>query len=101
MSEPTLVQEAGAVTTSGKTPKGDHARLVWVLIILSSIAVTLAALAVGVQQLVLNTDRWIATVGPLASNPNVQSSIANAAATQVLSTIDLQGRVQALPPAVQ
>jgi hypothetical protein len=101
MSEPTLVQDAAGVTTSGKTRKGEHVLLVWVLIILSSVAVVLATLAVGVQQLMLNNDRWVATVGPLASNANVQSSIANAAATQLLSAIDLQGRVQGLPPAVQ
>jgi hypothetical protein len=80
---------------------GEHERLVWVLIVLSSIAVVLATFAVGVQQLVLNTDRWVATVGPLASDPTVQSSVANAAATQALNAIDVQGRVQALPQAVQ
>jgi hypothetical protein len=87
--------------TSGKTRKSEHAPLVWVLIVLSSIAVVLATFAIGVQQVVLNTDRWVATVGPLASDPTVQTSVANAAATQALSAIDVQGRVQALPSAVQ
>jgi hypothetical protein len=106
MSEPSLVQQTASdgrttVAASGKTPKGEHPLLGWVLIVLSSIAVVLATFAIGVQQLVLNTDRWVATVGPLASDPTVQSSVANAAATQALSAIDVQGRVQALPPAVQ
>jgi hypothetical protein len=106
MSEPTLIQHTAggdrtSVAASGKTPKGEHAALVWALIVLSSIAVVLATFAIGVQQLVLNTDRWVATVGPLASDPTVQASVANAAATQALSAIDVQGRVQALPSAVQ
>jgi hypothetical protein len=87
--------------TYDQTLKNEHQPFVWVLIVLSSVAVVLATLAVGVEQLVLNTDRWVATVGPLASDPTVQSSVANAAATQALSAVNVQGRVQALPPAVQ
>ena len=45
MSEPTLVHDAATITTSGKTRKGEHVLLVWVLVILSSIAVVLATLA--------------------------------------------------------
>jgi hypothetical protein len=95
------VSEPSLAHVSGKTPKGEHQVLVWTLIVLSSIAVALATLAVGVQQLVLNTDRWVATVGPLATDPTVQSSVANAAATQTLNAVDLQGRVQSLPAPVQ
>ncbi len=106
MSEPSLVQQTApadesSVVTSGKTPKGENAVLVWVLVILSSSTLVLATLGIGIQQLVLNTDRWVATVGPLASDPRVQSSVANAAATQVLGAIDVQGRVQSLPRPVQ
>jgi hypothetical protein len=106
MSEPNSVQPAVAgvatsVGASGETRKGEHSLLVWFLVVCASLAVVLATLAIGVQQLVLNTDRWVATVGPLASDPTVQSSVANAAATQALSAIDVQGRVQALPRPVQ
>jgi len=106
MSEPSLAHSAAAgdaasFATYGKTPKGEHTLLTWVLIVLASIAVSLATLAIGVQQLVLNTDRWVATVGPLATDSDVQSSIANAAATQVLGAIDVQGRVQSLPGPIQ
>ena len=106
MNEPSVFQQgaaghAGLDVTSGKTRKSEHVLLVWILIVLSSVAVVLATLAVGVQQLVLNTDRWVATVGPLASDPTVQSSVANAAATQALNAMDVQRRVQSLPPAVQ
>jgi hypothetical protein len=106
MSEPSLAQQtaavnAASVATSGKTPKGERPVLSWVLIVLASIVLPLATLSIGVQQLVLNTDRWVSTVGSLATDPNVQSSVANAAATQVLGAIDVQGRVQSLPRPVQ
>ncbi len=38
--------------------------VVWVLIDLSCALVVLGTIAVGVQQLLLNTDRWVSPVGP-------------------------------------
>jgi hypothetical protein len=89
------------VSASATTRPGDRGVLLWTLIALSCIAVVLATLAVGVQQLTLNTDRWVATVGPLASDPTVQSSVANAAAGQVVSALDVQRRVESLPRPLQ
>jgi hypothetical protein len=57
--------------------------------------IVLATMAVGVQQTLLNTDRWVAVVGPLASDPQVQSSVA--AATTAMTIDAVQSRTQALP----
>ena len=68
---------------------------------LSCVVIVLATLALGVQQTLLNTDRWVAVVGPLASDPTVQSSVAQTTATMALNAIDLQGRTQSLPGPVR
>ncbi len=75
--------------------------VVWALTILSCLLVVLATVALATQQLLLNTDRWVAVVGPLASNARVQTSVANTAAAVTLNALDVQGRVQALPAPVR
>ncbi|MBV9357078.1 MAG: hypothetical protein JO023_16320 [Chloroflexi bacterium] len=89
-----------AVTTLARASSGSTV-ITWVLVVVSSVLVVLATLAVGIQQVLLNTDRWVAVVGPLATNPIVQASMAETAATLTLDALDLQGRVQSLPTPVQ
>ena len=74
---------------------------IWTLTVLSCIVVVLATVTLAAQQLLLNTDRWVAVVGPLASNATVQASVANTAAAVTLNALDLQNRVQALPAPVR
>jgi hypothetical protein len=87
---PTVEPTPGRDTSS-------RAIAVWVLIVLSCSLVVLATIAVGVQQVLLNTDRWTAAVGPLATNPTVQSSVADTAAALALNALDVPGRVASLP----
>ena len=61
--------------------------MVWVLIVISCVLVVVGTLAVGVQQLLLNTDRWVAVVGPLAKDPTVQTSMADTAATLTVNAL--------------
>lgn len=69
--------------------------LTTILTVISCLVIVLATVALGVQQTLLNTDRWVAVVGPLASDPQVQSSVA---ATTTAMTMDaVQSRTQALP----
>ena len=85
--------------TSAQKGTGGSGVLVWVLIVAACVAVVLATLAIGVEQVLLNTDRWVGAVGPLASDPDVQSSLAEAAATQATTAIDTQ--LQSLPGPLQ
>ncbi|MBV9578447.1 MAG: hypothetical protein JO057_07655 [Chloroflexi bacterium] len=68
-----------------------------VLTVIACCVIVLATISFGVQQTLLNTDRWVAVVGPLASDPGVQSSVAQATAATALNALDLEGRTQALP----
>jgi hypothetical protein len=78
-----------------------RATLVWALIALTCVLAVAATLAVGIQQVVLNTDRWVAAVGPLSADAGVQTSVANTAAAVTLNALDVQGRVQSLPGPLQ
>jgi hypothetical protein len=75
--------------------------VVWLLTAIACVLVVFATLAVGVQQVLLNTDRWVGVVGPLASDHGVQTSVANTAAALTTSALDVSGRTQSLPGPVQ
>jgi hypothetical protein len=76
--------------------------LVGVLIVLACLMTVLATLTVGAQQLLLNTDRWVAVIGPLAENTAVQDDVANAIADATVGAIDTRALVaNALPSPAQ
>jgi len=47
---------------------------------------------------VLNTDRYVATVAPLAEDPAVQASIAHKVTDQVFDALDVQGKLAGVLP---
>lgn len=69
------------------------------LIVACCVVVVLATVVIGIEQVLLNTDRWAGAVGPLASDPAVQSSLADAAATQAMTALDAQ--IKSLPGPLQ
>src|SRR4051812_24461352 len=96
MTVPTASLDAnGNAATTGR------GILVWALIVVSSVLIVLATLAVGVQQVLLTTDRWTAAVAPLATNPTVQASVADAAAGLTLNALDLRSRAATLPAPIR
>jgi hypothetical protein len=48
------------------------------------------------RRTVLNTDRYVATVGPLASDPAVQDYLARMVTDQVFQALDVQGRLESV-----
>jgi hypothetical protein len=69
------------------------------LIILGVLSLVLAPLAIWGRNLILNTDRYVSTVSPLASDPAVQGAIITAVNKQVESNLDVSGLVgSVLPP---
>ena len=70
-----------------------------VLITLGAVFITLAAPAIWGRNLVLNTDRYVETLAPLASDPGVQQAVVKAVDQQFDANVDLTSRVRsALPP---
>src|SRR5580765_5937333 len=82
---------SGSAGSAPSTGTSGRSIAVWVLIVVSCVLMVLATLAVGLQQVLLNTDRWTAAIAPLARNPTVQASVADTAAGLTLNALDVRG----------
>jgi hypothetical protein len=61
------------------------------LIVLACVLVPLSVVAVWTRNLVGNTDRYVQTVTPLASDPDVQNAITDQITAQIFASIDIKG----------
>ena len=64
-----------------------------ILVALTVLVFTVTVPAVWGARTVLNTDRYVATVGPLAADPAVQASIATKLTDQVFLALDVEGKL--------
>jgi hypothetical protein len=78
-------------------PPGVAARQRWrtilatLLIVLGCVLAPLSAVAIWTRNQVTNTDRYVATVSPLASDPAIQHAMADQITAQVFKYLDVQG----------
>jgi hypothetical protein len=61
------------------------------LIVLACLLAPLSVVAVWARNQVTNTDRYVATVAPLAEDPAIQTAIADQITAQVFTYIDVRG----------
>src|SRR5215216_6848433 len=61
------------------------------LIVVACVLAPLSVVAVWTRNQVTNTDRYVATVTPLASDPAIQKAIADKITAQVFTYIDIRG----------
>jgi hypothetical protein len=74
---------------------------VGLLVALSCLLVVISAHVVWVHRTLLNTDEFVGTVGPVFSQPGVDSAVATRVTDQLFAQLDIQDRVRnALPPKV-
>src|SRR4051794_38167663 len=64
--------------------------LVALLLIVGFLLTPVAVLVTYAKTHVLDTDRYVATVAPLASDPAIQSAAANRIATELLAQVDVK-----------
>src|SRR4029077_11105702 len=70
-----------------------------IILVLSVICLVLTPVVVWGRNLLLNTDRYVQTVEPLASNPGVQNTVIAAVDAQFQGRIDLKSLLDpVLPP---
>jgi hypothetical protein len=62
-----------------------------VLIVLGCVLAPLAGVAVWARNQVTNTDRYVRTVAPLASDPAIQQAVADQITTQIFTYLDVRG----------
>ena len=62
-----------------------------VLIVIGCVLAPLAGVAVWARNQVTNTDRYVRTVAPLATDPAIQTAVADQLTAQVFTYLDVQG----------
>lgn len=67
--------------------------LVWILVVLTCISLILATIGVWANRTVWNTDRYVALVEPLASDPAVQQALAAKLTDAAFTALNVQQRV--------
>jgi hypothetical protein len=76
--------------------------LVAILVIVSVVLVPLAGLSIWVRNLVLDTNRYVDTVAPLAENKAITDQVANRLTTRLFREVDVEQEAQqALPERAQ
>ncbi|WP_454049457.1 hypothetical protein [Cellulomonas sp. Marseille-Q8402] len=61
------------------------------LIVVAALLAPVAVVAVWARDLVTDTDRYLATVGPLVDEPQVQSAVVNRVTGAIVDAADLEG----------
>jgi hypothetical protein len=64
-----------------------------ILVVLSILLFTVAVPATWARRTLLNTDRYVATVGPLAQDPAVQEYLARTVTQQLFTALDVEDRL--------
>jgi len=72
--------------------------LVGFLFLLSCLFVVATSVVVWTHQVALNTDRYVSVVGAVSSDPAVIDTLSNRVATQVVTALDVQGKVEKILP---
>ena len=79
-------------TAAPIAPVGQRWRkiLVGFLVVLTSIAILTSAVGVWAHRTLLNTDSWVATVGPLAKDPAITDAVATTVTNELMQALDLR-----------
>jgi hypothetical protein len=99
------VESAQADAPAPKKPKKTHNGvprwrrvLAVVLLVIGFVLVPLSAVAIWSRNQLLNTDRYVSTVSPLAGNADIQRVVATQAVDALFSSVDVSAKVSdALP----
>jgi len=94
--------DQGAEGAMDKTPgHGPRWRRIsaWVLLVLACLLSVLSVVTVFARNQLLNTDAYVNTVAPLASNPAIQTQVAKQVSGNLIARTNVETRVKdALPP---
>ena len=88
------------MTSEGKGYR--HRKLVVVLVVIACVLAPIAGTAIWINNQVTQTDRYVRTVKPLASDPHIQAAIADNVTRTLFAKVDVAARArEVLPPRAQ
>src|ERR1700742_929900 len=98
-SAPVAAGAKKAKTRRGHLPRRISA---WILLVLASILIPVSVISVWAINTVTDTDKYVETMAPLATNPVIQQGLATRATDALFSTQIVQNKVtQSLPKAAK
>lgn len=76
-----------------------------ILLVIGLLLFALALPTIWINRTVMNTDQWVATVGPLADDPAIQRTVADKMSTALFAKVDIESEIRsviptAVPPAL-
>ena len=87
------------VPTASPRRAGRPRRIVTaLLVVLTSIVFTVAVVGAWAHRNVLNTDKWVETVGPIVEDPAVQEALGNWMTTELMGAIDPEAFFESVLP---
>jgi hypothetical protein len=88
-------------TVISDAPQRSKARTIpaVILFVIASLLFPIGVLAFWGQNSITDTEQYVATVAPLASDPTVQDTVSNLVATEVTSSIDIGAALKTYLPA--
>ncbi len=100
MTETEALEESEAETNEGPT-KGPRWRRItsWVLVVLACLLAVVSVVVVFARNELLNTDTYVSTMAPLATNPAIQAQVATRVSDEIIARTDLNQRVKGALPA--
>jgi hypothetical protein len=70
----------------------------WVLVVLACLLAVVSVVVVFARNQLLNTDAYVSTVAPLATNPAIQTQVATRVSGELIARTDLSQRVKGALP---
>ncbi len=70
-----------------------------ILLVIGTVIALLAIIAIWINQTLLNTNQYVATVAPLSKNQAIASDLANALSNRVFTQVPIQSEISAILPA--
>ncbi len=96
-SENEQLREAEAAKTPDKGPRWRRITS-WVLVVLACLLAVISVFVVFARNQLLNTDAYVSTVAPLASDPAIQTQVATRVSQELIARTNLQERVKSALP---
>ena len=97
----TTTETPAAGAEKGHEPAPESGTVTWrrilavVLVVLTSLSFVVAAVTVWAHNAVLNTDKFMETVGPALDDPALYTAVGEKVSEQTLQALDLESRISA------
>jgi hypothetical protein len=90
----TIVESPAPTEPVATKPKRWRGVTSWVLIVLACLLAIVSVVVVFARNQLLNTDTYVATVAPLASNPAIQTQVAKQVSSNLIARTDVEARIR-------